>query len=203
MAIRIGRQALLAVACGAALACARPAARGPEDVAHARADLESRLDEDQRAASTDAPDAGAVFRRNALALRTIVARFGWPTEPRFGKAAAEVAFLIVQHADHDAAFQEEMLPHVQAAADRGEIPRSHLAYLTDRVLVNRKQKQRYGTQVVEGGAACAFAPAPLEDEGAVDTRRAAMGMPPLAAYLEIVRSLCEQELAAHRDAGAP
>ncbi len=55
-----------------------------------------------------------------------------------------------------------------------------MAYLTDRVRVAEKQKQVYGTQFQEVDGK--LEPDPIEDEVRVDTRRQAVGLPPLAKY---------------------
>lgn len=57
-----------------------------------------------------------------------------------------------------------------------------LAYLTDRVLLAEGQPQEYGTQVRDGR------PRELRAPESVDERRAAVGLEPLAAYLEGFRS---------------
>lgn len=66
------------------------------------------------------------------------------------------------------------------AAPPGEVSPSHVAYLTDRVLVNERKPQRYGTQfwTVNGE----LEPRPIEDEANVDQRRAEVGLEPMDAY---------------------
>jgi hypothetical protein len=118
--------------------------------------------------------------RHRARLKAIVARYGWPGKTLVGRDAARAAWLLVQHADRDLVFQKQCLA-LMRAAPKGEVEPVNLAYLTDRVLVGEKKKQRYGTQLL--GVGGAFKSQPIEDEANVDKRRAEVGLPPLAEYL--------------------
>lgn len=85
---------------------------------------------------------------------------------------AQQAWLLVQHADADLAFQKDCLARLERAVAAGDASPADLAYLHDRVAVGEKRKQRYGTQ---------YGP-PIEDEANVDARRAAVGLGTLAEY---------------------
>jgi hypothetical protein len=92
---------------------------------------------------------------------------------------ASAAWLLVQHADADPAFQRQCLD-LMAKLPKEEVSQPNVAYLTDRVLLAEGKAQMYGTQfVVEEGQ---LKPRPIEDEANVDKRRAKMGLPPLAEY---------------------
>lgn len=120
-------------------------------------------------------------------LKGVVARRGWPGKSLVGEDGAHDAWLLVQHADADRAFQRRCLTLMEAAAGRGEVRKDDLAYLTDRVLVGEGKKQRYGTQArIENGE---VTPLPIEDEANVDSRRAALGLPPLKQYLDMMREM--------------
>lgn len=62
-----------------------------------------------------------------------------------GYAGATTAFLILQHAKHEA--QVELLPLIVAAADAREADRRHVAMLQDRVLVAQDKPQLYGSRL--------------------------------------------------------
>ena len=65
---------------------------------------------------------------------------------------------------------------------KGTVPRSHIAYLTDRVAVNEGRPQRYGTQftLVDGK----MVPQPIENLDELDERRADMGLQSMAEYTQ-------------------
>jgi hypothetical protein len=127
----------------------------------------------------------AIDRANTQRLKEIVARYGWPGNSLVGKEGANAAWLLVQHADKDRPFQKECLRLMEQAAAKGEVSKTNLAYLTDRVLVGKQQ--RYGTQIREVNGH--FKPEPIEDEGNVDKRRAEVGLEPLATYLEQIQKV--------------
>jgi hypothetical protein len=124
-------------------------------------------------------------RKNLRWMKKVVAQHGWPGKSLVGAAAAQNAWLLVQHADADRDFQELCLKKIQALP-RGEAEPRHIAYLTDRILLGRGKKQRYGTQaVIKDGKAI---PSPIEDEAKVDDRRKAVGLEPLADYLKTMEA---------------
>jgi hypothetical protein len=125
-------------------------------------------------------------------LREIIDQHGWPTFDLVGRDGASAAWLIAQHAAFDVQFQAEVLDLMRAALDAGQADPTEVAYLEDRVAVNRGEPQRYGTQVrCRGGRP---EPAtPLVDPEAVDARRADVGLDPLADYYEELAEACAAE----------
>lgn len=115
-----------------------------------------------------------LFRDHAESLKQIIAKYGWPGYTLVGTQGALAAWIIVQHADHDHAFQIECLDLLADAVRRGDASPRNLAYLIDRTLVNAEQAQIFGTQYHR----------PIFDEAHVDERRALYGMEPLTSYLD-------------------
>lgn len=85
-------------------------------------------------------------RKNLIRIKRIVREFDWPTVSLVGRRASHMAWLIVQHADADIEFQKKCLRLMAKAARTGEVALQNVAYLTDRVLVNQRKPQIYGTQ---------------------------------------------------------
>ena len=122
----------------------------------------------------------AIDMKNTARMKEIVAQMGWPTKTLVGEKGARAAWLLVQHADLDVAFQKQCLPLMEKSVAAGEGSAKDLAYLTDRVLVAEGKPQRYGTQFHnEEGK---LVPRPIEDEANVDARRAAVGLGTMAEY---------------------
>lgn len=121
--------------------------------------------------------------RNTSCMKKIVAEFGWPTKSLVGADGAQAAWLLVQHADRDPAFQRACLELMRLfGAD--EVSLGDVAYLTDRVLVNEGKLQIYGTQFHEVDGH--LEPRPIEDPDSVDARRASVGLGTLAEYRELM-----------------
>lgn len=121
---------------------------------------------------------------NTARLAELVELHGWPERSRVGEAAAEAAFLVVQHSP-SREFQKRMLEALREAAEQGEADRSDVAMLMDRVLIHEGRPQLYGTQFrIEDGR---LVPYPIADVEGVDAARAAMGLMPMSEYVEALR----------------
>lgn len=164
--------------------------RGERDQAMRSADVGAMSQEERRAFFTEA---GEVGEANVAFLKEVIADEGWPTAERYGEEAADEAFLIVQHADDDPAFQAECLPLLEKEAQRGHVPMDQVAYLTDRVRVKQDRPQVYGTQYYvrqnergrvvadENGNLTYLLPI-VEEPGSLDERRAEAGLGPWTEY---------------------
>ncbi|MEV7508320.1 DUF6624 domain-containing protein [Streptomyces sp. NPDC091201] len=154
-------------------------------------DLRHRAEADQRARqyllrTGEAGDLFQVDAENSAWLKAVVAEHGWPGITLVGEQGADDAWLIVQHADREPAFQRDVLALLEAAVDDGDASPRHLAYLTDRVLVNSGKPQLYGTQYAGEGEN--LRPQPVRDADHLDQRRAAMGLEPAASYDQRMRA---------------
>jgi tetratricopeptide (TPR) repeat protein len=121
-----------------------------------------------------------VDAKNTARLKEIVTEHGWPGKSLAGEDGAAAAWLLVQHANADLAFQKQCLELMKPLLEKGEVNKRNYAYLTDRVLVGEKKPQIYGTQFDSKDGE--LTPFPIEDEADVDKRRQAMGLEPLAEY---------------------
>jgi hypothetical protein len=125
-------------------------------------------------------------------LRSIVDVYGWPDSVRFGREAAQAAFLILQHSPVDS-FQKEMLPTIEDMAEADRLPRSEAALLIDRVLMHEGLPQRYGTQFkLENGRLVLH---PVEDEAGLEARRKTMGLPTMAEYMRVMEEVYKTPVA--------
>src|SRR5205085_6128105 len=108
-------------------------------------------------------------------------RIGWFDISRYGAEASQAAWLIVQHADHDRAWQEQVLADLGPRVARGDMQRTYYAYLVDRVAVGAGRPQTYGTQGrCQGRGNLQLLP--VADRDNLDRRRAEMGLESLADY---------------------
>lgn len=156
------------------------------------------------------PTMAALHDANAARLKSIIDEHGWPTEPLVGVDGAKAAHRIAQHSINHPAFMRECRALLDKASARGEVPRSHFAYIDDRIRVYEGQRQRFGTQW--RGGPNGLESYPIEDPAHVDERRAELGLPSLAALramppenerwdAESARKREEEELAWRRAVG--
>jgi len=129
----------------------------------------------------------SVDSSNQAWLKPIIAQHGWPRRDVLDSIDIEAAFLIVQHADRDPAWQAALLPQIVASHDAGDLDGQSVALLTDRVAKAQHRPQIYGTQTTFQGRNPVIDP--IEDSANVDARRAKMGLPPLAVYLHMLDSM--------------
>jgi hypothetical protein len=124
---------------------------------------------------------------NLIALKGIFKKVGFPTVAMVGRDGVSTAFLLVQHADADPAFQRHALTLAEPLALRRELPRREFAMLTDRVLIAEGKQQLYGTQAtIERGHVQLL---PVVEPSDLDHRRAAMTMGPEQDYLKALEQL--------------
>lgn len=146
-----------------------------------RRELLERFQRDQaalKAAGYEYTDASKVVRsENNARMKEIIAAHGWPGKSMIGEDGAHAAWLLVQHADDEPAFQKQCLALMKPLVDAGEVTENNYAYLHDRIAVAEGRRQRYGTQFNKQRE-----PQPIEDEANVDARRIAIGLPPMAEY---------------------
>ncbi|RZJ24890.1 MAG: hypothetical protein EON85_13865 [Brevundimonas sp.] len=126
---------------------------------------------------------------NTAWLKADLAANGWYRISVFGDVPSRAAWLMIQHADRDPGFQQQMLALLQPLALEKEVEPWDVALLYDRVAMNAGRPQRYGSQ----GRCVArnvWGPQPLEDEARVDEYRASVELPPLAEYAAHMNRYC-------------
>jgi hypothetical protein len=161
----------------------------PEIASELKAMVAKDQDARNKAIATGRQDAAtfkpvqAVDRVNLARLKQVIKRHGWPTADLVGNDGMGDFWLLAQHAPP--AFIASALPHLKAAADRGEIGWSVLALTIDRDLVNRKKPQIYGSQgtIAQDGHFILF---DVEDPAHLDERRASVGLGPIADYKALI-----------------
>lgn len=118
---------------------------------------------------------------NTTWLKSQLAESGWFRISVYGPNADKNAWLLAQHADHDVAFQKQVLSLLEPLVPLKETSPSNYAYLYDRVAVAEKRPQRYGTQgrCVGDKKWKAF---DVENPEQLDARRASVGLMPQADY---------------------
>jgi hypothetical protein len=126
---------------------------------------------------------------NTAWLEKQVAAHGWFRISEYGAEADDDAWLLVQHADRDVAFQKEILAILEKLIPAGETSKKHYAYLYDRVAIAEKRPQRFGTQG-ECTRPGVFEPLAVEEPARLDELRASFDLSPIDEYKEMTGYSC-------------
>jgi hypothetical protein len=155
-----------------------------------------RLQNGQAITSDDVRALDSVDILNTTWIKSAISQSDWPGFSRVGGEGEAAAFLLVQHADRDTAFQASCLQLLADAFERGETTGEHFGLLSDRVAVAAGRPQLYGSQtyMVDGR----FLFRPILDSASVDLRRAKLGMMPLTQYKAIIDSVYGESSVGHR-----
>jgi len=132
----------------------------------------------------------AIDARIAPIRSSFFQRVYWPESRSWGESAANAAWLLVQHADTDLAFQRDILESLNSFRTSSDADKRRLAMLTDRVAVASGLDQVYGTQgrcSVDGWQMFA-----VIDEANLDRRRAELGMSSIEEYKSQVSHICKE-----------
>ena len=115
----------------------------------------------------------------------------WPGYDILGKGGDNSLWLFAQHADKFVEFQEKYYKYLLEAVCEYNTNPNNIAYLYDRIMINKGLKQRFGTQntsttdtVVIGN---------LEDEKNIDAYRNYYLLPPLSTYIEALQDLIDKK----------
>ena len=120
-------------------------------------------------------------RKNTAMLKAIVEKKGWPSISVVGERASFNAWLLVQHADSDPAFQLKSLRLMEPLAAKGDVSKRNYAYLYDRIMLQLSGKQRFGTQF-SGCEGVEHKLRPLEDAALLDRVRQEHELEPISDY---------------------
>lgn len=120
-------------------------------------------------------------KKNTSGVKKIIDAHGWPGVSLVGKRGELAAWLLVQHATHDLAFQKKCLKILKKAVAKKDADKKHLAYLTDRILVQEGKKQIYGTQF-KGRKDGTSEPFPIKNIKKLSLLRKTAGLEPFPKY---------------------
>jgi hypothetical protein len=120
---------------------------------------------------------------NEAKAKVIINKYGYPGYDLVGETSDNF-WAIIQHCDDDAPFQERVLLLLKKEVDKNNASKKNYAYLVDRILLNKHQKQLYGTQLQRDSKTGKFSPFPLKYPKLVNKLRKQIGLGPLEEYIK-------------------
>jgi hypothetical protein len=137
----------------------------------------------------------AVDAKSLPFMRKVLDEHGFPSFAMVGEDGAEAAWILIQHADSDPAFQQRALAMMEPLVAAAQADASDYAHLTDRVLLAQGKPQRYATQFAtdERGV---LRPRATEDHATLAQRREAMGLLPMAQHVAALAEVLDKPTSA-------
>lgn len=127
----------------------------------------------------------SIYRTHQKRLEEILNNHGYPGYDLIGKKGAFNFWMITQHSDFNPEFQEKVLDKLKIEVDKENASATNYAYLMDRVLINKGEKQVYGTQLDFNQNICQAFSKNIEDSSDVNKRRLEIGLESLEKYLNV------------------
>jgi len=121
-----------------------------------------------------------IDNQNINKVISIINKCGMPTLDNVNTHQMDAIWLVFQHTQHS--IIKEYFPLFQESAKNGNTKLSHIALMTDRLLMNEGKPQLYGSQIQQ---ACKnkWEIYDLDKPKTVDKRRHEMGLKPLSEYV--------------------
>jgi hypothetical protein len=139
-----------------------------------------QVDQDNRkggsVANTD------IDKENQQIVVSAIEKCGFPSVEKHGKKSVEAVFFVIQHAGKS--LREKYFAQIKKSADQGDLQWSQVALMEDRMLKDRGEKQKYGSQVQKKQGSDKWSLYPIEDPQNVNKRRAQVGLGPIEEYLK-------------------
>jgi hypothetical protein len=123
-----------------------------------------------------------IDKENQQLVVSAIEKCGFPSVEKHGYKSVEAVFLIIQHAGKS--LREKYFPQIKKSAHQGDLQWSTVALMEDRMLMDRGEKQKYGSQVEKKNGSDKWSLYPIEDPQNVNKRRAQVGLGPIEEYLK-------------------
>lgn len=111
-----------------------------------------------------------------IQLKTLFKENGFLGYNEVGEQSSHNFLQMIQRFDDDTAFQQEVLVEMKKHIDKINANPIEFAYLTDRVNLNQKKPQMYGTQLKINEKGTSYEPKPVIDPQNLNKRRAEVGL---------------------------
>lgn len=123
-----------------------------------------------------------IDRENLVKVVSLIEKCGMPTLNEVDQQQMSAIWLVFQHADNY--HRKKYLPQLKKSAQNGDLRKSHMALMEDRILMMDGKPQIYGSQISEDRENGGWKIYDLQNPETVDKRRAEIGMQPLSEYVK-------------------
>ncbi len=113
-----------------------------------------------------------------IMLHKVIEAHGFPGASEHGMVTTHEFWILIMHQDGDTELQESVLKWMKSMLHTGEVMGRDIAYLSDRVAVNKEECQMYGTQFHYDKVQDKNVPFEICDEKKLKKLRKRMGLMP-------------------------
>jgi hypothetical protein len=144
--------------------------------------LEEIYDLDQNMRLKDNNFDPKVDKQNLIKVVSLIENCGMPTTKEVSKKQMSAIWLVFQHADNKN--RKKYFPLLKKSAEKGDLNKSKIALMEDRILMMEGKPQIYGSQISKNGETHKWELYTLEKPETVDKRRAEVGLGSLKEYVK-------------------
>jgi hypothetical protein len=137
---------------------------------------------DQNMRMDGSPFDPSIDRENLVKVISLIENCGMPTLENVNKKELLAIWLVFQHADNY--HRKKYLPQLKKSAENGDLRKSEMALMEDRILMDDRKPQIYGSQITDNEERNGWMLYDLENPESVDRRRADVGLEPLNEYVK-------------------
>jgi hypothetical protein len=123
-----------------------------------------------------------IDRQNLIKVVSLIENCGMPTTKEVSKKQMSAIWLVFQHADNTN--RKKYFPLLKKSAENGDLDKSNIALMEDRILMMDGKPQIYGSQISENRETKKWELYELEKPETVDKRRAEVGLGSLKEYVK-------------------
>ena len=125
---------------------------------------------------------------NYYLCKKIFNQYGYPNYELVGVEASHNFWLLIQHQDNRTSFQDSVLQKMKIEVDKGQASGKDYAYLIDRVKVNTKEFQIYGTQMILNKGGTSYEPRLVIEPEKLNERRKSVGLSTEEDYIKMMNA---------------
>lgn len=122
-----------------------------------------------------------IDRENLVTVVSLIEKCGMPTLNEINQSQMSAIWLVFQHADNY--HRKKYLPQLKKSLENGDLRKSQMALMEDRILMMDGKPQIYGSQISQDRENGGWKIYDLQNPETVDKRRAEVGLGPLSEYV--------------------
>lgn len=124
----------------------------------------------------------ATDRRNIIVIVSIIEKCGMPTLSQVNQKQLNTIWLVLQHTENF--IRKKYFPILKNSCENGDLSKSKIAMMQDRILMNEGKPQIYGTQITTDIKTHKLKLYNLTKPETVNKRRKEVGLGPIQEYLK-------------------